>query len=280
MKRIGLFLMCLLCAPYVAHAADHCTNPDEYTVDKRCYVTDEQKQEKPYNAVVGVSVDGDYSINCTGTIVKNGDEFFLYTAKHCVAKKDSNGIIKNKVRIKFQNGKETIVEFVVAGDKRNRWDSDWVVYRLLPNYVTENLFGKVRYRANENMEDTIDYVYADDNGFCDGRHVTSVGYGSLKIMSDKDIEKFKQRYLNYLERKGITLTDENRLENGISHDGNTVLNTSEGLVDKFIHGFIREVFYTGWIFDDSKLSGMLHPLLFTTCFIIIKIIFFYPQFCI
>ena len=35
-------------------AADHCTNPTEYTIDRRCYVTDKQKQQKPYNAVVEV----------------------------------------------------------------------------------------------------------------------------------------------------------------------------------------------------------------------------------
>ena len=52
MRRIILFLL-FLAVPVNLLAEDACTNPDKYTIDKRCYVTDEQKKEKPYNAVVG-----------------------------------------------------------------------------------------------------------------------------------------------------------------------------------------------------------------------------------
>ena len=67
-----LFLM-----PFVAMAADdHCTKPDEYTIDKRCYVTDEQKSQKPYNSVVQVIIPDKNGI-CTGTIVKEKDGWGL-----------------------------------------------------------------------------------------------------------------------------------------------------------------------------------------------------------
>ena len=77
MKKIFLFLSFLLYLPCVAPGADHCTDPDKYTVDKRCYVTDEQKKEKPYNAVVRVGS------GCTGIIIEKNGVPFLLTAKHC-----------------------------------------------------------------------------------------------------------------------------------------------------------------------------------------------------
>ena len=61
-KHLTVFLCRFMLAgmifmPSVSMAADHCTNPKEYTIDKRCYVTDEQKKEKPYNAVVALVHD-------------------------------------------------------------------------------------------------------------------------------------------------------------------------------------------------------------------------------
>ena len=42
---------------FASMAADHCTDPTNYKVDKRCYVTDEQKKVAPYNAVVALVND-------------------------------------------------------------------------------------------------------------------------------------------------------------------------------------------------------------------------------
>ena len=53
--------------PQFVLSADSCTNPSEYTIDRRCYVTDKQKQQKPYNATVGL-IDVDGYIYCTGTL--------------------------------------------------------------------------------------------------------------------------------------------------------------------------------------------------------------------
>ena len=66
----------LLFVPFMSMAADHCTNPKEYTVDKRCYVTDEQKKEKPYNAVVALIDNVDPYF--TGTIVKCEKSYFCH----------------------------------------------------------------------------------------------------------------------------------------------------------------------------------------------------------
>ena len=90
MKKI--ILLFLLFMPFCSWAGDICTNPEAYTVDKRCYVTEEQKKEKPYNAVA-TFILADGRTHCSGTIVKRQgltqDDvgYFLYTAKHCV---DSN----------------------------------------------------------------------------------------------------------------------------------------------------------------------------------------------
>ena len=230
--------------PYVVWAADHCTDPDKYTIDKRCYVTDEQKKETPFNAVVGIY--GDYDISCTGTVVKQDDELYIYTARHCV--KWDNGSLISRIVIKFQNGKDSVVELVAAGG-----DDDWAVYRLLPNYVKWGLSGKVRYQANENMEDTVDYVYARNNNDDFVKDFTAVGYGSLKIMSDKDIEDFRERYINYLKRQRVTITEENTLDYGLFEDGGIAMGDKS--VQQFVYdNFIRWLFYTNAIFNDPKLK--------------------------
>jgi V8-like Glu-specific endopeptidase len=249
MKRLILYLSFLLCVPCVAPAADHCTNPDKYTIDKRCYVTDEQKKEKPYNAVVGVYETDYYDyICCTGTIVNQDDELYVYTARHCVNKSD--GSIEPSMWIKFQNDKENDIKFVVAGDDSD--NGDWAVYRLSLNYVTENLFNKAKHQANENMKDTIDYVYVQNNNAHED--LTAVGYGSLKIMSDTDIENFRQAYLDYLKQQGVTLTKENVYEYGLD-------NFDDGIAvsRNYVQQFINNNDGLGALFDDERLK-------FSNCF--------------
>lgn len=168
-------------------AADHCTNPSEYTIDKRCYVTDEQKKEKPYNAVVAL-VDGNY-VYCTGTIVKHGDKPWLYTAKHCTA--DENDSVRSKLEIKLQDGSELKVTENNTGNYNIKYDvftkGDWAIYQLgISNVPSVEITDK---KSIGFGPFTYDY---------DAR---VVGYGVLKIMSDTEISEFRDRYIKYLKDK-------------------------------------------------------------------------------
>ncbi|MBO4745587.1 MAG: hypothetical protein J5613_00760, partial [Alphaproteobacteria bacterium] len=135
------FLLFLLCSPMMAGAADYCTNPDEYTVDRRCYVTEEQKTQKPYNSVVAL-IDGG-GIYCTGTVVTPGTRyspFFSYntpnqvpvivTAKHCTDR-NRDGQPDKTLKVRLQNGQQLEVSFLKTGnynilDGTNE-DGDWAV---------------------------------------------------------------------------------------------------------------------------------------------------------
>lgn len=256
--------------PYVVWAGDHCTDPDKYTIDKRCYVTDEQKKEKPYNAVVAL-VDGSW-IYCTGTIAKwnkgltnkdfsgLADDFYLFTAKHCTDN-DKDGYPDRELRIKLQNGNKFDVLLVGAGDYNivddYNFDGDWAVYRLPVDLIKD---ASGQYHVNmisaENIEKKISWVYADADGQQDGRAVNSVGYGKLKIMSDKEIEMFKKRYLGYLKNRGVTVTDEDALDYGLMD--NDAVNYYNGNVSGFINSFIRSS-YNDVMFnnDELKISNCL-----------------------
>ena len=189
----------LLFIPFMAMAADHCTNPKEYTIDKRCYVTDAQKKTKPYNAVVAL-VDWPTDPYCTGTIVKgkNGKPY-LYTAKHCVVEdnpynKENTNNVEQKLTIKLQTGEELSVYKNNVGNfdatKNENLDGDWAVYSIK--------------KSNVPMVEKTNKAYSI-NPFVGSYNAKQVGYGMLKIMSDKEISQFKQKYIKYLkDQKRIT----------------------------------------------------------------------------
>jgi hypothetical protein len=193
-----LFLSFLL--PCVVFGADHCTDPDKYTIDKRCYVTDEQKKQTPYNSVAALLRKPEY-IYCTGTLVQwdkipykipsyndkfsSDDIVYMVTAKHC-SDVDDDGNPDKILHIKLQNGSVFDVDFVVSGnyDLNTGTNSynDWAMYKLPDVFIN----------------DGVEYVFADSNGKPDDRNISKLGYGTLKIMSDQDIQEFKEKYMLYL----------------------------------------------------------------------------------
>lgn len=187
-----IIISLLLFIPSLAMAADHCTNPKEYTVDKRCYVTDAQKKEKPYNAVVAL-IDY-YGPYCTGTIVKDKDDkHYLYTAKHCTG--DENDLVRPVPQIKLQDGRKLKVTEKDTGNYNIKHDvffkGDWAIYQLGTSNVPS-----VEITDKESIGlGPFSYDY-------DAR---VVGYGSLKIMSDREISDFKQKYTKYLKDKNKNL---------------------------------------------------------------------------
>lgn len=233
--KISLFLF-LIFTPVCTFGADHCTNPDEYTVDKRCYVTAEQKIETPFNATVAL-MDRSGWIYCSGVIVKWGnteynpflpkqlqnsdDNFYFITAKHCANNNNPDGKMDNTLRIKLQNGNVFTVTLIDYGNynelTKNNLYGDWAVYRF-PSIVDK---------------DKIDYVYADIIGKYDGRSVTSVGYGGLKIMSDQEIEDFRLNYIKHIvQRENPADIINNPNKYGINPEGWLSFNNEK------VHSFI------------------------------------------
>lgn len=249
--------------PSLAMAADHCTNPKEYTIDKRCYVTDEQKKEKPYNATVAIKKPF-WGMGCTGTIAKwnrrlTNTDFtgldvlpYFFTAKHCTDHNNDN-VPDKTLKIELQNGRIFEVTLVGYGNYDIKKDTnragDWAVYRL-PVDLIKNVSGgyHVDMLSAAVMEKKINWVHADADAQRDNRSIVKVGYGRLKIMSDKDIENFRQRYLNYLKGHGINIVEK---DVGIKWDNS--VNAENETVEKFISS-IRMMFAAAEFFDDRTLK--------------------------
>ena len=193
MKHIFAFL--LLFMPAMCFARDdHCTKPDEYTIDKRCYVTDEQKQQNPYKSVVSLD-------NCSGTIIKSGNEFYLYTARHCL-----NNNNKISGRAELTNGITLKPGDLVAVGSNDK-DDDWAIFAINPKDV---------YKVSDN------YTQFSDKDF--EQNATSVGYGSLTILSDEQLSYIKKEYVRFLQMKYRIPTEQINLQTnanatGIIYDG-------------------------------------------------------------
>lgn len=189
-------------------AADYCTNPTEYTIDRRCYVTEEQKKEKPYSATVGFGdVDGAFA--CSGTIVKNRGFFYIYTAKHCVDNKD--GSVKKQINVTMQSGKKITAELSKFGDWTEKdstnSNGDWAVYEIEPNAM-----------YSSDVADMLDGAYVKIIGVVgkDYYEARLIGYGGLPILSDQEILDFKNRYIKLLqetEKINIAEADKETLTN-------------------------------------------------------------------
>ena len=217
MKRIGLFfLSVLLCRPVFA-VGDACTDPDEYTIDKRCYVTEEQKLQSPYNAVVATLKDG--GIWCTGTIVKNrNDKLYMFTAKHCVVDKQT-GDSADILQIQTQSGEQIAVNKMMVGGYKpghaalndyGQWDrsTDLVVYAFPDGY--DNLAStQISNKQGTKTMNLGTKTY-------DAR---VVGYGVLKIMSDQEIDDFKQKYIEFLTTATGTKPDGSETQYGFKSGG-------------------------------------------------------------
>ncbi len=211
----------------VAVAADHCTNPGEYTIDRRCYVTDEQKTQKPYNAVVMVQGHG----VCTGTIVKGEDDKpYLYTAKHCLGytikfNEEGEYAAPISTTIKLQDGSFVKAKpYSVGGgnmdeekDDIARDENDWGVFKFKEE--DEEKLKSIAVEKSTEKLDPDSYMFADIN-------TRVVGYGTLKIMSDKEIKNLKKAYIKYLKENKISYSD-----GGIIDDA---IYTENKYADKFL----------------------------------------------
>lgn len=177
-KKILVFLSLFVVPTFCwAVGNDSCTNPKEYTIDKRCYVTEEQKSQKPYNAVVSLKKGF-----CTGTIVNINDVAYVYTAKHCVDNDEDNEP-DDKIVVRLQNGlnfyayKDNVGDYML--ETHDNRSGDWAIYRMKKS-------------VNE-----LPFVYIIHNS--GSYHVRLVEYGTLKVLSDAEIAEFRRLYLDYLD---------------------------------------------------------------------------------
>ena len=173
MNRLIIVLLCCLFFPLFSWA-DACTDSSNYTVDKRCYV--EKKENAPYNAVVYL-IDV-HKNRCSGVVVKYEDKFYLYTAKHCVL---NYGNIKKNINVSVPPKL-----FVLAKQYNVLPYKDLAIYAI----------------KNEDLP----YVVIDENFDYSAKDidVKVVGYGSLKIMSDEEIEDFIRKYVVFLKNVSMS----------------------------------------------------------------------------
>ena len=237
MKKI-LILFSLLFVPNFCWALDDaCTKPDEYTIDKRCYVTDAQKKTKPYNAVVAL-LDNDYNGFCTGTMVRYNGGYYLYTAKHCTAYSKACtdpylrvGKMAGTLAIKLQD--DTILDVALNAAGCDTVDSDdWAIYEIVND---DN--DKIAYVETSNKTKWSNKDYG----------AKLVGYGSLKIMSDKEINEFKEIYSGYLKNRKNIKSDGSEIKYGWLYNG---VNTDNEYVEVFIANMSTSYFQR--IFEDNK----------------------------
>ena len=177
MKRIMVSFLLLMSSP--SWANDACTNPEAYTIDKRCYVTEEQKKQKPYNAVATL-VRNDGRTKCSGTIVKrqgltmDDAGYFLYTAKHCVDLNHDN-ITDDLLRIRLPSNQEFNAKLVKQGnldyEDPASQTGDWAKYRLVT----------IEQNSADDVKDVLNgaYVKINDSFARGAKDVRIIGYGVL-----------------------------------------------------------------------------------------------------
>ena len=192
MKKI-YFSLFLLFVPFLSMAADDGCSPSLllYTIDRRCYVTDEQKKKSPYNAVVAL-IDNEGDAYCTGTVMKHSSTGKLYvrTAKHCVI--DSFDNIEKQLNIRAVSNRTYTADFVEAGDfttvgGEKNLTGDWAFYKINGKYDDGSVSRTHNTGASFFNLNKVNY------------EARLVGHGCLKIMSDAEIHNFKQAYIEYLE---------------------------------------------------------------------------------
>ena len=228
MKKIFMFLL-LFCMPIVSFGLeDACTNPNEFTIDKRCYVTDEQKQQKPYNAVVGFI--GPYGTDCTGTVVKHGEQVFVYTAKHCMERYKERFVSfvdETQARVgRFSEGNYK-TSYSLYEQTMTNADGDWAILKF-------------------DEADTKEMPFVELSVHPTNRNALSLGYGGLKVMSDKEIADIKNKYIDYWKNNDspyvikdentgeyvpegkILITQENQAQYGLVDGGLVTINSYVG----------------------------------------------------
>lgn len=271
MNKILPFLIVLM--PTVCLGLDDaCTKPSEFTIDKRCYVTDEQKKTYPYNTVVALIKQNGF-VYCTGTIISefNGSsKTRVYTAKHCTDV-NRDKVVDETIIIYTQDGaiykatnkdilpEEAYGNYNIAED--TLYSGDWAKYDLIdaPDDLPFTTFTTHRSGALGKLEATVENLsvsplkaFFGDNNY----NAQVVGYGGLKIMSDKEIQDFKDKYTKFLETSLKDAVKEVHKDDGLSADEmQKKINDYE--TDDYNIGLVGDVVYAHNPIVKEFISGTL-----------------------
>lgn len=175
----GEILSAINRASVYVNEKDRCENAGAsskwFTIDRRCYVTEEQKTKSPYNAVVGIygELYAETPI-CTGVIVKSdyNGRLYVYTAAHCVKNNDVDDTA-NIIFAKTQDGQTMTLEPLYISSA-----GDWAVYKI------------------PEKQQNIPYVYVAE--YSPEEPVDIIGYGSLSILNDAQIVDMRMVYKKYI----------------------------------------------------------------------------------
>ena len=222
MKRYIAALL-LLFFPFMSMAGDRCANPQAYTIDRRCYVAEAKRKTTPYNAVVAL-IGNDGNAYCTGTIVKTISGFFVVTAKHCV-QHEYEGVVKH-VQIRLQNGETRLVKLDSAGDYVSDeyggpYFGDWAVYKMPKDFVPGIL---------KPWAVSVHKAGSSESSLFENKILA--GYGTLKIMSDKEIDDFKKKYEDFIKKHEVFVDSNSKQDYGYTDGGG--LDTGNELVTYFL----------------------------------------------
>ena len=149
---------------------------DHYTIDKRRYVSDDEWATEPYKFVVELTDNGGNM--CSGNLVGTG---LIATAAHCQKMDNWNGY-GNKKGVLFSTTDWPFAN----GSKYNETKSvsdDFMLYDIHSDTIgNNNVLGNPRV----------------GHPLISGGVVKVLGFGTLKIMSDEEIEQFRNDYINFL----------------------------------------------------------------------------------
>lgn len=159
---------------------DSCTNPKDYTIDRRCYVSDETWAKLPHKYVLKMYDKEIDLVFCAANMVSGK----IVTAQHCFNDRD----LKNVEFIAFDGTIITAEKLNIYTDEwgfsPDFWD-DWAVLTPKPefkSFVTDNSIYNIKDISNDSQQTYI-----------------TIGCGGLKILSDEEIEKFKNTYTEFLK---------------------------------------------------------------------------------
>lgn len=279
MNKILPFLIVLM--PTVCLGLDDaCTKPSEFTIDKRCYVTDEQKKTYPYNTVVALITQEGY-VYCTGTIIRefNGSsKTRVYTAKHCTDV-NRDKVVDETITIYTQDGatykatnkdilpEEAYGNYNIAED--TLYSGDWAKYDLFdaPDDLPFTTFTTHHSGALGKLEASEENLYVSEKPSLplflvkaslglNNYNAQVVGYGGLKIMSDKEIQDFKDKYTKFLETSLKDAVKEVHKDDGLSADEmQKKINDYE--TDDYNIGLVGDVVYAHNPIVKEFISGTL-----------------------
>lgn len=184
--NIRCMLFILLC-PGILHAGatDGCSDPDKYTIDRRCYVSASQRSTPPYSSVVALIENGNF-VYCTGTIVRHQKKLYMITARHCAV--DRKNIPYATINIKTSSGKIIAVHKHKLGDNVMDFLGDWAVYTVPESDEVPH----VQIARAPRGSSIVNY------------DVRVIGHGALRVMSDTEIGELKEKYVQYLKEHNPT----------------------------------------------------------------------------